>query len=674
MVATSSNNLIGDGTGSVGLANGVNNNLVGSGASPIDPLLGPLADNTGPTRTHALLAGSVAINAGNNATCAATDQRGIARPISGVCDIGSFEFAGPATSTTTLTSNLNPSVFGEAITFTATVTGTGSGTTPTGTVQFLIDGAPNATVPLSGSGQASLTITTLSAGKPRRDRNLRWLSGLPDEQRYPHPERQQGGNDRHAHGQPQHLGLRAAGDLHGDGHTDRRRRHLLRIGHVQDGATVLATTTLAAGTATVTTTALGPGSHSITATYAGDANCNGSTTAALVLVVSKAATTTSLSVTPNVVTAGQESSAVFTATVSPVAPGGGMPTGTVTVASGATTLCTITLANATGTCNPGASALAASGVPYTITGTYNGGANYLGSSGSTTLTVITPPAPPVTSLLLTKGVASTQAGPFGASLTAAAGSTVWYRLVLTNNGTNGFAAVTLADTAAGGTLPASCPAVPAPFSAGASYTCTYSAIVAAGTTVNTATATASGLVTAATATVTATTTVPPTPTPSPTPTLSDAIAAGVNRGTLGFGTSSVVLDRPGYVTYLVRLEPGLRRPPRGHLHAHQDGSLDPHDRTRRGGGRHGPLLPPHLRLDRFLGQARRRRQSRPDRHGPPLINSLSAGKAHGSGDARPRRVQVERPESPDRSTPSLLDGPWPTVHPTGVTTRQSPRP
>ena len=193
-------------------------------------------------------------------------------------------------------------------------------------------------------------------------------------------------------------------------------------------------------------------------------------------------------------------------------------------------------------------------MPYTITGTYNGGANFLGSSGSTTLTVITPPSPPVTSLLLTKGVASTQAGPFGASLTAAAGSTVWYRLVLTNNGTNGFAAVTLADTAAGGTLPASCPAVPAPFAAGASYTCTYSAIVAAGTTVNTATATASGLVTAATATVTGTTTVPPTPTPSPTPTLSDAIAAGVNRGSLGFGTSSVVLDRPGYVTYLVRLE------------------------------------------------------------------------------------------------------------------------
>ena len=53
-------------------------------------------DNTGvtaPTRTHALLPGSPAINAGNNTTCEATDQRGVARPIpsGGACDMGAFE-------------------------------------------------------------------------------------------------------------------------------------------------------------------------------------------------------------------------------------------------------------------------------------------------------------------------------------------------------------------------------------------------------------------------------------------------------------------------------------------------------------------------------------------------------------------------------------------------------
>lgn len=56
-----------------------------------DPRLGPLQDNGGPTPTRALLPGSPAINAGTNAGCPATDQRGISRPQGGTCDIGAFE-------------------------------------------------------------------------------------------------------------------------------------------------------------------------------------------------------------------------------------------------------------------------------------------------------------------------------------------------------------------------------------------------------------------------------------------------------------------------------------------------------------------------------------------------------------------------------------------------------
>ena len=56
-----------------------------------DPLLGALADNGGLTQTRALGAGSPAINAGNNTTCAHTDQRGIARPQGAACDMGSYE-------------------------------------------------------------------------------------------------------------------------------------------------------------------------------------------------------------------------------------------------------------------------------------------------------------------------------------------------------------------------------------------------------------------------------------------------------------------------------------------------------------------------------------------------------------------------------------------------------
>ena len=53
-------------------------------------LLGPLADNGGPTLTHALLAGSPAINTGLNENCPATDQRGESRDAN--CDIGAVEF------------------------------------------------------------------------------------------------------------------------------------------------------------------------------------------------------------------------------------------------------------------------------------------------------------------------------------------------------------------------------------------------------------------------------------------------------------------------------------------------------------------------------------------------------------------------------------------------------
>jgi hypothetical protein len=45
----------------------------------VDPMLGALADNGGPTFTHALLGGSPAIDKGKNFTTATTDQRGFAR-------------------------------------------------------------------------------------------------------------------------------------------------------------------------------------------------------------------------------------------------------------------------------------------------------------------------------------------------------------------------------------------------------------------------------------------------------------------------------------------------------------------------------------------------------------------------------------------------------------------
>jgi hypothetical protein len=62
------------------------NNIIG-----IDPGLAALADNGGPTQTMLPLATSPAIDAGDDAQCPATDQRGVNRPQGAHCDIGAVE-------------------------------------------------------------------------------------------------------------------------------------------------------------------------------------------------------------------------------------------------------------------------------------------------------------------------------------------------------------------------------------------------------------------------------------------------------------------------------------------------------------------------------------------------------------------------------------------------------
>ena len=62
--------------------------------SDVDPTLGLLVDNGGPTQTHALFFGSPAIDAGDDGSAPPTDQRGESRL--GPSDIGAFEFQGVA--------------------------------------------------------------------------------------------------------------------------------------------------------------------------------------------------------------------------------------------------------------------------------------------------------------------------------------------------------------------------------------------------------------------------------------------------------------------------------------------------------------------------------------------------------------------------------------------------
>ncbi|OLE56503.1 MAG: hypothetical protein AUI36_15720 [Cyanobacteria bacterium 13_1_40CM_2_61_4] len=77
-------NLTGDTNGASGF---INSDLLNVAAN-----VGPLQDNGGPTFTHALLAGSPAIDAGASDGAPFVDQRGFPRPARFEFDIGAYEF------------------------------------------------------------------------------------------------------------------------------------------------------------------------------------------------------------------------------------------------------------------------------------------------------------------------------------------------------------------------------------------------------------------------------------------------------------------------------------------------------------------------------------------------------------------------------------------------------
>jgi sugar lactone lactonase YvrE len=117
-------NLIGNNSGAT-ITPAQSSDQIGTPASPIDPLLGPLQNNGGPTPTMALLTGSRAIDKGGSGTDPITgnavteDQRGLLRPVDNAAisnanggdgsDIGAFEVQAPTpTPTPTATPTATP--------------------------------------------------------------------------------------------------------------------------------------------------------------------------------------------------------------------------------------------------------------------------------------------------------------------------------------------------------------------------------------------------------------------------------------------------------------------------------------------------------------------------------------------------------------------------------------
>jgi hypothetical protein len=160
--------------GNTPFSNGVSNLMSNPGNFPAggliaatDPLLGPLANNGGPTLTMALFPGSPAVNAGNNALVrSGVDQRFFPRVLFGAVDIGAYE-AQRVTSATaiTITSSRPSPTFGQSVTVTATVTVTTPGSIPLpgGTVTFFDGTTSLGTATLVGN-TATFTTSALEGG------------------------------------------------------------------------------------------------------------------------------------------------------------------------------------------------------------------------------------------------------------------------------------------------------------------------------------------------------------------------------------------------------------------------------------------------------------------------------------------------------------------------------
>ena len=142
----------------------VEGGYTGTGNIDADPLLGTLGDNGGYTQTMALTVGSPAIDAGNNASCPGTDQRGLSRPQGSICDIGAYEIEAPVIVDVTSPDANDAYKAGSVITVTiefndtVIVTGTPQLTLETGTTDQIANYS-------SGSGTSTLTfIYTVQAG------------------------------------------------------------------------------------------------------------------------------------------------------------------------------------------------------------------------------------------------------------------------------------------------------------------------------------------------------------------------------------------------------------------------------------------------------------------------------------------------------------------------------
>ena len=330
-----------------------------------------------------------------------------------------------ADTTTAVGSSANPSKFGQSVTYTATVTPVGSGMgTPTGTVQFVLDGSSfGAPISLNGSGLAQISTSSLGVashtvsaqygGSGTFNPSSGSLSGGQTVNKSDASVTINSSSNPSVSGQPVSVTATVAAVAPGAGTPTGT------VTFSVDGSPVCSNVAVAGGNASCNLPTLSVGSHTVTATYSGDGNFNGGNgTLSGGQTVNKANSSVSLNSSVNPAVSGEP--LVITASVGAVAPGTGTPTGTVTFFVDGNPVCTsVPVSAGQATCN-----VEGLGVgTHTITAQYSGDSGFNDGSGTLTggenvnkadssLTLGSAPNPSVSgqSVTITATVAATAPG------------------------------------------------------------------------------------------------------------------------------------------------------------------------------------------------------------------------------------------------------------------------
>jgi autotransporter-associated beta strand protein len=386
---------------------------------------------------------------------------------------------------TALSSNVNPSQPGQAVTFTATVA-KGAGVpaaiaAPTGTVEFYNDSVstttPAFTAPLTAAGLATWTTTTLPNGAnniravfvPATTTYASTTATLTQNVVFNSTTSVVATNTTIVSGQSNTYTATVSGAFG------------VATGSVEFrvGSLVLGTAPLdGSGQATFVSSGVIAPATAVTAVYLGD-NTYGSSQGQVSLTVNRANTTVGL--TSNGPSTGFGTPAVFTATVAAVAPGSGIPTGqvrfTATPNNGGTTRTQLVTVNASGEAVWNVSNLARGG--YTVTAEYLQSNGYNGSDSApishTILSSVTVgltssanPALPTQDIVYTATVTRTTIdGPVEGTVTFLINGVEQPPVNLTLNAGGGIGTATF--TLPAGTLPLGSHTVEARFDGNANY-------------------------------------------------------------------------------------------------------------------------------------------------------------------------------------------------------------